>query len=126
MSIVLIIQKKIYFCIMKFVSAIMVILVIGLSLVPCCPPETTCFQTSNYDNDEHCESDEHCNDQESENDHCDVCSPFFTCGSCTGVPFPNFNCYESLEIISSNSFKFPFSESFLSFYIHKMWQPPKI
>lgn len=111
---------------MKFVSAIMVILVIGLSLIPCCPPETDCFQTSSNDTENHCDSDDHCTETDNENGHCDVCSPFFTCGSCAGVTIPNYTNNESLETISSPRFKFPFSESFLSFYVSKMWQPPKI
>lgn len=110
----------------------MVMMVVGLSLVPCCSRIATVFEnktlnTSACCTTESCDQEKKAVDQnDNEKGSCNSCSPFFACGSCTGFIFQS--------VISPYMvFSFPFEISYSTFntqfdseYFDNKWQPPKI
>jgi hypothetical protein len=99
----------------KVLSVILIFYVILLSSNPCCEEiRIISLNLAELDSGDH---DDTCTD---------ICSPFFSCGSCPGFNNP--------DILSSIEPKFVFLDSEESIfcppvdldYINQIWQPPKI
>ncbi|MDX2001372.1 MAG: DUF6660 family protein [Chitinophagales bacterium] len=98
---------------MKFLALLMAFFVLALSVVPCCSENTTggeLIQTS-------CGTGNQCPD---------ICSPFFTCGTCSGFVFNSPTLIT--DVIPTVIEKvYPFLEEItLSEIAVDVWQPPKI
>ena len=70
------------------------------------------------------QTENHSNDQQE--DGCNACSPFLTCGTCSGFIFSNLGV-DLKEIFIYNDkfvtfYKFQFADDFFA----NIWQPPKI
>lgn len=116
------------FAIMKLLAICMMTLVIGLSLVPCCTPIASIVEQNFTSGSDDCcqhEADESKDAQKKESG-CDTCSPFFSCGSCTGFTFqPSFSPLSPLNLPTKVSYS-SFELQLHSEYFETKWQPPKI
>jgi hypothetical protein len=109
---------------MKALSFILSIYFFLMAVMPCCG-----FESAAQEQDTCCEQTEAgggCeSDDSSEEPSCESCSPFYTCGSCTGFIMPgetSFMTQASVEPIQASLYKsFPELEIPLN-----IWQPPKI
>ncbi len=104
---------------------VLIVLVVSLSLVPCCVPTLKSVASTVLSPSETCcdsHSDEHDDDKQS----CESCSPFFTCGTCGGF----ISHYTSVNFKSPITWVqktySPFKIQFYSDFFIKKWQPPKI
>jgi len=103
---------------MKILCFILSLQVFYLSIAPCCwddncNDEIKTEQTENHSNDQ-------------QEDGCNACSPFLTCGTCSGFIFSNLGV-DLKEIFIYNDkfvtfYKFQFADDFFA----NIWQPPKI
>ncbi len=109
---------------MRILSAFIMLLVLGLSLVPCCAPVVSKALSMEISPDGCCgDACDAGNEQETETE---ACSPFFACGSCSG-----FTLHLSHPVLADMRFPFtasyaPYDVSLNSEYFNKKWQPPKI
>ena len=93
--------------------------VLLLSTVPCCTEDK-------------CEDDiataQLTNQSQEKHDDCEGCSPFMTCGSCTGFTFSTqvFSFEPTTKFIENNSLTRSFKVLFVDYFIATIWQPPKI
>ena len=88
-----------------------------LSAVPCCADE--------YCNDE-LKTEQSCTEHQDRNDNdFNGCSPFITCGTCTGFTFSKTD-YNLQPITSVHSIFIPYQQGFYENYFVEIWQPPKI
>ncbi|MES2389395.1 MAG: DUF6660 family protein [Bacteroidota bacterium] len=108
---------------MKFLCLILSLLVVLLSVRPCCA-EDNCMEDT-------IERAEQCSKSPNEGEHekqCRDCSPFFSCGSCTGfIPAQPFTLTLQLQIeevpfIIYTSYQQPD----LKDVTLAIWQPPKL
>jgi len=109
-----------YLCQMKLMSAILAVLMICLSVIPCddvegaenCGTETHFHAQSNQDHDGHSESD--------------GCSPFCVCQCChTPVILSSYFARTSIFLNNTN-IKLDHYQSFLpNSIIYAIWHPPK-
>jgi hypothetical protein len=91
----------------------MVMLVLGLSMAPCCTPVIGNGSDQNKQvnaGSDCCKSDcgkenQNADDPLPSENTCGTCSPFYTCGSCTGYTFQDIEYSE---------------------YFNLKWQPPKL
>lgn len=89
--------------------------VIMLSAVPCCAGD-------NCNNDFKTEQ----SDKHKETTDCNACSPFFSCGSCTGFTF-QLSRYSLTPVVLLSQGNFPvFEQHFYSQFCLNIWQPPKL
>lgn len=104
---------------MRIVCLILSVYVLVLTSVPCCTDdkcndELKTEQTSNNDH------------QHKDNDHCNGCSLFVTCGTCTGFVYAqvviNFRPY--LVLVMGKHITY--HSSWVSNFYTEFWQPPKI
>lgn len=115
---------------MRLLAIIMIFLVSGMSAVPCCPPVVRAMDhTAQNDPADDCcskeDKDHGSTASDNESKGCTSCSPFFSCGSCSG-----FTMQSDSQVIAINS---PFTIVYSSFkmqvvseYSEAKWQPPKI
>ncbi len=82
-----------------------------------------------------CCADDKCNDMldtELESHHseeskdCNSCSPFLTCGACSGFVFSNAGFYFGGITFVLEEFVTFYNTQFLDEYVTKIWQPPKL
>jgi len=113
-----------YICGVKVFLYCLIALVLSTSMTPCCAPFELEPACSGVKKDSCCSKEKKTTD-EPEKD-CGICSPFFTCGSCTGFPV------QAIEIFvphSASNNSNVFADCFLNFpddcFIDK-WQPPKL
>jgi hypothetical protein len=106
---------------MRVFHLILAIYVIVLSMVPCCTEERCnddikTEQTAN--NHPRHESNDTCNSG--------ACSPFLTCGSCTGfVSNALLICLQPyMFFVKKQNINFKFGQ--INNYYTKYWQPPKL
>lgn len=105
---------------MKLISLFLCIVVLTLTLVPCCALE---------ENDGHAhqtvQKEQHeCNEQD--DDCCKDCSPFYVCGTCIGFTFASqatLTFALQVKPVQHNTVYIPIELSTVSTAI---WQPPKI
>ena len=112
---------------MKFLLSCLILIVLGASTAPCCPP---LLAERDYDHNEvsFCDVEaDHCCDKKDENEKgCKSCSPFFTCGNCSGFIVSKFTTsldhifLEPVSILPEQKIVFPED------YFSAKWQPPKI
>lgn len=87
-----------YICIMKFICIFLSIVIMSLSAMPCCAEEDHCAEEVQLSgNDKHQSSER----QDSE----PLCSPFFSCGTCTGFSLTSihFNKIFLLDPVSDQT-----------------------
>jgi hypothetical protein len=65
------------------------------------------------------------NDSNEEATDCDDCSPFLTCGTCTGFTLPFIDWYLSSFAEVSDIKHILFNQFFTGAYSFPIWQPPK-
>ncbi len=120
---------------MKLFSIFIALIVLGLSIKPCCSSISINYLDSKVSNSVSCCEDKACTDNntknensepENKNNGCDFCSPFFTCGGCSGFTFQdNIILLNSLFLKQPKLYSY-YNVQFNSVYFGKMWQPPKI
>ncbi|MBB5647082.1 DUF6660 family protein [Pedobacter cryoconitis] len=66
---------------MKFLTLLLSLIVLTLTIVPCCALEKDADQLSLKALQQHTQKDEDC---------CKDCSPFYVCGTCVGFTINNF------------------------------------
>ncbi|MFD2068901.1 DUF6660 family protein [Pontibacter silvestris] len=100
---------------MKVLTIILIILVVALSVLPCCMAgscsdnEVKTEQTDNHDNG------------------VDTCSPFYSCATCVGftVSSSSLESVQPFRLFKSSYFAHYKQRTFTQYY-HPIWQPPKI
>ena len=103
---------------MKIFCFILSLYVFSLSTVPCC-------------------SDDNCNDkiktaytnnhsQDHQDNDCKNCSPFFTCGTCSGFVFTELEIYFKENLPLKDNFVIVYKSQIIDDFFAKIWQPPKI
>lgn len=112
---------------MKVILVFMVLLALGMSLIPCCAPEMG--DNKNIEVTSSCCSSCETNqgsDNSSNDNACKSCSPFFTCGSCTGftILMLSYSLQQFDRINSENSIAYQLH--FDSEYNNSLFQPPRI
>lgn len=106
---------------MKYLSLILSISVLLLSVVPCCLEDkclsayTETVETSNDD----CNSCDDCSDSS-------CCSPFLHCNTCSGFPEARYSnlLNVTVTLISDCELEYILRND-LSDFISSIWQPPK-
>jgi hypothetical protein len=115
---------------MKFLSVILVVMVMGLSMAPCCTPvvKEIAGSVSQAEGGADCctPGKKDPGDQESQDDPCGVCSPFYTCGTCTGFTFHELKFYIPRPGVILETSYISLDVRFDSEYFNSKWQPPKI
>jgi len=103
---------------MKILCFILSLYVLLLVTSPCCSDE-------NCDDDMKKEYvDNHSQDHE-DNDN-DTCSPFFTCGTCSGFVFTRMEVDFKEVAFVKHIIACVYKSQFVSDFFSKIWQPPKI
>lgn len=102
---------------MKILCFILSLQVFYLSIVPCCwddncNDEIKTEQTENHSNDK-------------QEDGCNACSPFLTCGTCSGFVFSKLVFYFNKAQFSKSKFIAIYEPQFADDFFAKIWQPPK-
>jgi len=103
---------------MKILCFILSLYVLLLGTVPCCS-DNNCndqIKTENADNhsQDHKDSDRN------------TCSPFFTCGTCSGFVFIRTRVDFKKASFIQDKLITVYKSQFTDGYIAKIWQPPKI
>ena len=106
------------FATVKIICFILSLSVLVLSAVPCCADD--------YCNDE-LKTEQSCTEHQDRNDHNDYngCSPFITCGTCTGFTFAKTD-YNFQPITRVQSKFILYQQGFDENYFVEIWQPPKL
>lgn len=106
---------------MKIIALFLSVIVLILTLVPCCALEGNDgheHQTVQKEIDHQCtEKDDNC---------CKDCSPFYVCGTCIGFTFTGFSAFVFIvpfKPILHNTVYLPVELPLVSTPI---WQPPKL
>ncbi|HCR53695.1 MAG TPA: hypothetical protein DIW27_04705 [Cytophagales bacterium] len=86
--------------------------IILLATVPCCD-EKDCL-------------DDQMTEQSGHNEEAEACSPFLTCGTCTGLTFSNVTYAFVIPVVETDKSNTPFKISMGKHFIWKIWQPPKL
>lgn len=106
---------KQYLCIVKVLTVILALLVVVLSVAPCCVND-------NCTNEEVTagQRDSHKKDVE-------LCSPFYSCSSCIGFTWTHHHVEEPATLLSQGIIHFAeYKQSSFIPYHHAIWQPPKV
>ena len=103
---------------MKILCFILSFYVLFLASAPCCLEEKCSDEIKTAQSDNH--------SQDYNDNDCNACSPFFTCGTCSGFVFTKIEVnFKEVDFIKTNFVEFyksPFANNFFA----KIWQPPKI
>lgn len=112
-----------YLYFVKYLSLILSIYILVLTVRPCCDdnkcaddPHQTERLVNNHNPDDHHQDEDHRN----------ACSPFYTCGSCTGFTFTSLNFSLSPETVLVQNNVSTYHHTFFSEFYIAIWQPPKI
>ena len=111
------IQRFYYICSVKIISFIIAFYVLLLATVPCYL-EDKCLSQSNHT--------EQSQDDQDEQGCSDCCSPFLSCGTCSGFTFPLLSFSLKACIVLSKKSISIYDQSFISEFHSSIWQPPKI
>lgn len=108
---------------MKYLSLILSVYILVLTVRPCCD-DNTCTDDSN-------KTEQLVNNHNPDNDHQDEdhqssCSPFNTCGNCIGFTLQTVNFSLSDETVLVENNDSTYHHTFLSQFYIAIWQPPKI
>jgi len=108
-------QKYTYLCFVKILSFILIFYILLISSHPCCDEGDRVYTNL---------TEQGVGDS---NDDCpDLCSPFFTCGSCSGFSNPDHLSLIDPKLVLLDEEKLLFSSPFDFDYINNIWRPPKI
>ncbi|RNI27359.1 hypothetical protein EFA69_14555 [Rufibacter immobilis] len=102
-----------YICIVRLFSIILVLLVITLSVSPCCATDNCAKEiakTQQTDNSK---------------EEMGLCSPFFSCSVCTGFTLPDLIFGDHLLIPQFHEYSAFYKQSMFPQFFHSIWQPPK-
>ena len=103
---------------MKILCFILSLYVVFLATTPCCSDDNCNDEIKTEQTDNH--------SQDHKDSDCNICSPFLTCGTCTGFNFPTVFFSLTPPAITLTT-KIPINySSFSSNYFPSIWQPPKI
>jgi len=104
----------------------MLVLVLSLSLYPCCVPDISKNTLCSSISDDCCASESPSStDSDAPHSENSNCSPFFACGSCTGFSYITFDIvFSHLDNFISHHNYYQVSNALLVF--NEKWQPPKI
>jgi hypothetical protein len=103
---------------MKMLCYLFSFYVFYLSAVPCCS-EDNCNDEIKTEH-----SDNHSQDQKEED--CNTCSPFFTCGTCSGLIYTRSDDYFKEVYYYKEQLVAVYKSRFSDDFFAKIWQPPKI
>ena len=101
---------------MKIICLLLIITVLMLSTVPCC------FEDNCVNEIETAQDANH--PQNSEQDEYNICSPFATCGICSGFVHQNFEFF--YVNFSTNKLIPHYNSPFIKNIIAEIWKPPEI
>jgi hypothetical protein len=105
--------KTIKFTTVKIASLILSLVVLLLSITPCC-------------SEDRCDDEKLSETTEGHTEEFSVCSPFLTCGTCVGFTFQN-EAYKFKTVpVNIRKHQIPNSEFYIDCQDSKIWQPPKI
>ncbi|MFH4966428.1 DUF6660 family protein [Gaetbulibacter sp. M235] len=105
---------------MKTLCLILALYSFCLSTIPCCSDDNCNdeIQTEQADNHSGKEKDHHDGD-------CSICSPFLTCGTCSGFVYSKVHFYFKNVPFSKSKFMAVYVSRFADDFFAKIWQPPK-
>ncbi|WP_317168203.1 DUF6660 family protein [Pontibacter pamirensis] len=100
---------------MKILTIICALLVVTLSVMPCCLTDN-------------CASEEMMTEQaDSHEKDTDACSPFYSCSTCIGFTVSDFSVAPVTPLLSHSGHHFAtYRQSFFTQFHHAIWQPPKL
>ncbi|WP_394333085.1 DUF6660 family protein [Pontibacter chinhatensis] len=98
---------------MKVLTIILALLVVMLSVSPCCITDNCATEVKTEQADSH-------------EDEADVCSPFYSCSSCLGFTLTDFTAKPASPSTPSHSLFAEFRQGFFPQYYHSIWQPPRL
>lgn len=99
---------------MKFLTVILALLVIVLSVMPCC------FEDA-------CATDEVLTEQTDSHDiDAEACSPFYSCAACIGFTVSDFAVERTIPVTYITKPIAIFKQDYLTPFPHAIWQPPKV
>ncbi|WP_420828668.1 DUF6660 family protein [Maribacter polysaccharolyticus] len=107
---------------MKWVSFILAVYTLVLTLRPCCGDDN-CTDSDN------CQTelvDNHDKDNHQNNGHKGSCSPFFTCGNCVGFTLTTVHFSLPPQTDITPDLVTMYHCNFLSGFEMPIWQPPQI
>ena len=102
---------------MKVLCFILSLYAILLSTVPCCADDNCNDEIKTEQSDNHSQDDNDCQEN---------CSPFLTCGTCTGFSFPTLAFSLTPTAVALTTQLSIYNSSFSSEYLCSIWQPPKV
>jgi hypothetical protein len=98
----------------KVLTVILALLVIALSVMPCC------FEDA-------CATDEVLTEQtDSHESDAQACSPFYSCASCFGFTVSDFTVDRIIPLTHTAKPIAFFKQGYMPPFPHAIWQPPKI
>ena len=109
---------------MKLFLYSLIALVLSTSMTPCCAPFELEPACAGVKKDACCSKEEKTTD-EPEKD-CGICSPFFTCGSCTGFSVQAIVIFAPHDAPNNGKFFAHCSLNFPDDCFVDKWQPPKL
>ena len=106
---------------MKTLCLILALYSFCLSTIPCCLDDNCNDEIQTEQTDNHLEKEE---------DHRDsdwsICSPFLTCGTCSGFVYSKLNFHFKKVHFNKSKFIVVYLPQFTDDFFVKIWQPPKI
>ncbi|MCC9166359.1 DUF6660 family protein [Pontibacter harenae] len=100
---------------MKVLTVILAILVVALSVSPCCLTENCSDDEVKTEG-----TDNHAKDV-------DVCSPFYSCSACIGFTVSSHSFEPvTVALLLDNYNLADYQQRFFSQFHHAIWQPPKV
>ncbi|WP_114782411.1 DUF6660 family protein [Botryobacter ruber] len=99
---------------MKYLTLLLALLVITLSVMPCCvaeecsEEEVTTEHADNHDSD------------------ADLCSPFYSCAACIGFTVSSFSIAIAAPPADVSIYFVRYRQRLFSQFHQVIWQPPKI
>lgn len=111
---------------MKYLVFFILSVVLNASLIPCCTISTQADVSETISKDRCCSADADHGNESDEDTGCDACSPFFTCGNCSGFTMAQPIVFNNIATATKDNFQLNLKKDFLSEYYCIKWQPPKI
>lgn len=103
---------------MKLFCIILSFYAFGLSTLPCCVDDKCVDDVENEYTEGH--------SQDHANQDINTCSPFFSCGTCSGFIFAKSGLVIKIIPVTGHKTVFPYISQFADGSFVKIWQPPKI
>ncbi len=106
------------FATVKTIGFIFSVYFLLLSANPCCL-EDACADEIKPAQAGHCSQDQ-------DEDDCNSCSPFFTCGACSGFVFSTAGLVLKELTLSKANLVNVYKTQFIDDFVARIWQPPKV